>query len=321
MKSPLPRILCDVPRTLHARLEAAKAIRTLMTPAEDEPLRQRRAALAAVRGELDTIERDLQKAVEECSAIFKAELRKHLDAHRLSEEIDKAGFRPDQPRWPKGSGDISGRWSGGAGEAPPSPPKPPPEELPPRSWTIGHNQGPPLDDPPEIPSKEALPPEHEDWSFAQDVAKWLLRAGVRTAIRIGIEATIGGPVGDFLLALEAAYWLYQYLPAIQSYLDPPKTWGELQQNREPGYDKHHVVERWSKNDGIPQSLIESPDNTVPIPKMKHWDMNSWLDTPNEDFKDSDGNKISPRQSMKGKSWEERYQFGLDVLKKFNVLKP
>jgi hypothetical protein len=28
---------------------------------------------------------------------------------------DKAGFRRDQPRWPSGSGDISGRWSGGAG--------------------------------------------------------------------------------------------------------------------------------------------------------------------------------------------------------------
>jgi hypothetical protein len=27
----------------------------------------------------------------------------------------KAGFRPDQPRWPKGSGEDSGRWSGGAG--------------------------------------------------------------------------------------------------------------------------------------------------------------------------------------------------------------
>ena len=35
-------------------------------------------------------------------------------------ELDEtAGFRQDQPRWPKGSGDDSGRWSGGAGTAPP----------------------------------------------------------------------------------------------------------------------------------------------------------------------------------------------------------
>ncbi|WP_245421755.1 hypothetical protein [Rhodoplanes serenus] len=27
----------------------------------------------------------------------------------------KAGFKEDQPRWPKGNGEISGRWSGGAG--------------------------------------------------------------------------------------------------------------------------------------------------------------------------------------------------------------
>lgn len=36
-------------------------------------------------------------------------------------ELDqKAGFRRDQPRWPKGSGDDSGRWSGGAGSLAPS---------------------------------------------------------------------------------------------------------------------------------------------------------------------------------------------------------
>ena len=38
----------------------------------------------------------------------------------------KAGFKLDQPRWPKGSGDDSGRWSGGAGTASPG---------------IGHNSG------------------------------------------------------------------------------------------------------------------------------------------------------------------------------------
>src|SRR3972149_4331982 len=32
----------------------------------------------------------------------------------------KAGFRQDQPRWPKRSGRISGRWSGGAGDGSPA---------------------------------------------------------------------------------------------------------------------------------------------------------------------------------------------------------
>lgn len=32
----------------------------------------------------------------------------------------KAGFRRDQPRWPRGTGEDSGRWSGGAGKEEPS---------------------------------------------------------------------------------------------------------------------------------------------------------------------------------------------------------
>ncbi len=31
---------------------------------------------------------------------------------------EKAGFRPDQPRWSAGNGRVSGRWSGGAGTGP-----------------------------------------------------------------------------------------------------------------------------------------------------------------------------------------------------------
>lgn len=43
-------------------------------------------------------------------------LRRHERALREDrEDALKAGFRPDQPRWPAGSGRISGRWSGGAG--------------------------------------------------------------------------------------------------------------------------------------------------------------------------------------------------------------
>lgn len=45
---------------------------------------------------------------------FERALIRHADA------CLKAGFRPDQPRWPKGSGEDSGRWSGGAGTEAPS---------------------------------------------------------------------------------------------------------------------------------------------------------------------------------------------------------
>jgi hypothetical protein len=155
--------------------------------------------------------------------------------------------------------------------------------------------------------------------------RWLARAGwkplLRVGIRVGIEGTIGGPVGDFLLAVEAAYWAYKAYPYIRSYFDPPQTLEELRQNEKPGYDDHHVVERWSKKDGIPESKIEAPDNIVPIPTLKHWQINSWLGRSNSAYKNDQGEVISPRESMRRKNWEERYEFGLKVLRDFGVLKP
>jgi len=95
----------------------------------------------------------------------------------------------------------------------------------------------------------------------------------------------------------------------------------LQQNRGPGYDRHHVVERWAEDDGMPRSKIYTPDNEVPIPKIAHWEINRWLGKPNDNFKDAEGRKLTPREYLRGKTWEERYDFGLDVLRKFGVLKP
>jgi len=88
----------------------------------------------------------------------------------------------------------------------------------------------------------------------------------------------------------------------------------------PGYDKHHNVEQWSRKDGIPEEWIESPDNIVPIPKLKDWEINRWLDSENEEYLDENGMKLTPRQYIKGKQWEERRDFGLVVLRKFGVLK-
>lgn len=232
----------------------------------------------------------------------------------------KAGFRPDQPRWSKGSGDISGRWSGGAGEGPQAPPRPPPPEAPPHYWGIGHNQGPPLDDPPEIPRDQPRDePSIND--FLKAAARWLFKAGLRRVLEVGLEATVGGPVGDFLLAMEAAYWLKSYFPYIQAYLDAPKTLQELQQNAGTGYDEHHIVERWFEKDGIPRSLIDAPYNRVEIPTLVHWEINSWLGDRTSEFQDSNGKDMSPREYLKGKSWEERYQFGIGVLIRFGVLRP
>jgi hypothetical protein len=108
MKPPLPHSESAVPRTLHAQLEIAKATRMLMAPDGDELLRRRRAALAAIRGELEAMKRDLHKAGEECLALVKAELRAALARK----------YNPDQLRVPAGNRD-GGQWTSGS-ETPPT---------------------------------------------------------------------------------------------------------------------------------------------------------------------------------------------------------
>lgn len=105
-----PRIISAVPQTLAARLEIVKAIGLLARGDEVERL----------QGETDELTESVREIAKEI-------------ARNICCELHRAGFRPDQPRWPKGSGDISGRWSGGAGEQPQAAPKPPPGDLPPTS--------------------------------------------------------------------------------------------------------------------------------------------------------------------------------------------
>jgi hypothetical protein len=265
----------------------------------------------------------------------------HLDANYI-DALEKL-YNPAQPRVPAGHGRTSGQWTSGdwgsaasasshqaaselSDATPDNPWKPGTQyaanEAPPPG--IGHDQGAPLDPAPEVPENLQYNTS-TFWDFTKSAVRWLGRAGwkplARVGVRIGLEATIGGPIGDFLLAVEAAYWGYVAYPYFRSYFDPPKTLEELRQNTKPGYDEHHIVERWSKRDGIPEEWIESPINIVSISKLKHWQINSWLDTKTKECTDASGNELTPWQYVRGKTWEERYAFGLEVLRKFGVLKP
>jgi hypothetical protein len=273
-------------------------------------------------------------------AVFEA-LR--LDA-RYIDALEKR-YNPEQPRVPAGHPD-GGQWTSGDGSSagtasshqaaseqqvlsdatPDNPWKPGAQyaanEPPPG---IGHNQGPPLEDPPKIPEVPLPFNTRAFWGFVKVATQWLIKAGWRPvlpiAIRMELEATAGGRIGLFLATMEAAYWTYRAYPYIHSYFDPPKALEDLRQNIGLGYDGHHIVERWSSKDGIPEAWIESPANVVRIPKLKHWEINSWLDTSNPSFTNDKGEEMSPREYMKGKNWEERYEFGLKVLRDFGVLKP
>jgi hypothetical protein len=103
MKPPLPRIESAVPRMLHAQLEIAKAVRTLTAPNGDDPLRQRRAEIAAIRQDLKALARQIPRAFKEASALVKAELRAALAKK----------YNPDQPRVPAGNRD-GGQWTDGS---------------------------------------------------------------------------------------------------------------------------------------------------------------------------------------------------------------
>jgi hypothetical protein len=115
-------------------------------------------------------------------------------------------------------------------------------------------------------------------------------------------------------------WFTTYSAEIRSYGDPPKSLDELQQAVSipaPGYEIHHIVEQsQAERDGFTRDVIDSPDNLVRIPTMKHQEINSWYQKPNLNF----GGK-TPRDYLSGRNWEVRRSVGLEALTAAGVLKP
>jgi hypothetical protein len=87
-----------------AEQEYQEALERRQATAERLALCELKSAIAKLRSDL-AFERFKRAAVRWVIA-------QHL--------LRKAGFRPDQPRWPAGSGRISGRWSAGAGTVAPT---------------------------------------------------------------------------------------------------------------------------------------------------------------------------------------------------------
>ena len=153
---------------------------------------------------------------------------------------------------------------------------------------------------PEIPSPDPLTEKLRNL-VAKQAARWLARA-------IGNAAF--GPEGEFLTALEAvaetASWLRDKYPYIKAYLDDPKSLEELQADvGKPGsgYEVHHIVEQTAAaREGHSREDIDAPDNLVRIPMLKHWEITGWYMTPNDEL-----GGLSPREYLRGKSWESKTQ--------------
>lgn len=145
-------------------------------------------------------------------------------------------------------------------------------------------------------------------------------SNARTAIAKAVAIWLAEKAVGASEVIAKSSWLYHAIPYINSYLDAPKALEELQQDASTpraGYDRHHIVEQTSAEEaGYPRRKIDAPDNLVRIPRMKHWEINAWYQTENADY-----GRISPREYLSGKDWDERRRVGLEALIKFGVLKP
>jgi hypothetical protein len=173
---------------------------------------------------------------------------------------------------------------------------------------IGHND-PPKDQPgePEQPPKipEERPTDRRVRNrIIKEVAKYLAK---KTVENLGVVVRIGS-------------WIYEAYPYITAYLDPPKSLQDLQKavsKPEAGYDIHHIVEQTpAENEGYSQDVIDGRDNLVRVPTLKHWEITGWYARKDEEF----GMK-SPREYLRGKSWDEKMAMGKRALIEHGVLKP
>jgi hypothetical protein len=224
-------------------------------------------------------------------------------------ELEKAWDPTKHPRWPAGAPDSQGgRFRPVNNDGDPNSEVRSAAETPPPG--IGDNEGPPFDDLPDIPSEEPTSAQLRN-TVVKGLARWALRRGIAMLIP-GIGEAVG--------LLQIAEWIYDALPYINAYLDAPTSLEELQDaanNPQEGYQIHHVVEQTpARQEGFPESQIESRENKVRISTLKHWQITGWYNMSNENY-----GGLSPRQYLGGKDWVERTRVGRDALILFGVLKP
>jgi hypothetical protein len=194
----------------------------------------------------------------------------------------KAGFRPDQPRVPAGNPD-GGQWIDEDGDT-----------------DLLLVQGDPNEFP-EIP-EDPPPSTRERNSISVRIAMFLLATN------------------SIVQAENIRRWVWEHArDRIIAYLDEPKFLDELRRaagEPKPGYEIHHIVEQTpARLDGFTAERIQGWRNLVRIPTYRHWQITGWYATRNEEF-----GGMSPRDYLRGQTWEERFRVGLGALRKFEVLK-
>lgn len=139
---------------------------------------------------------------------------------------------------------------------------------------------------------------------------------IREALKNNDEKTLK-EIGD---AVSKAPWLSDQIDNILADQDQPRDLDELIERAKPGarpgYNLHHIVEQGPQNKDIPDAQIEAPDNIALVPTYKHWQITAYY----RRGKNPEFGGLSPREGLKGKTFQEKYDFGIKVLKVFGVLK-
>jgi hypothetical protein len=124
----------------------------------------------------------------------------------------------------------------------------------------------------------------------------------------GLTDKIGGELAEIFFRFKTRF-------------DDPKTLDELQARARGtkvdrlGYENHHIVEVTPNDGKIPDELLQGRDNIVSIPYYLHRDISDFYSRKNKDY----DNK-TPRDWLRGKSFEEQYQEGLKIMRQFGALK-
>jgi hypothetical protein len=89
---------------------------------------------------------------------------------------------------------------------------------------------------------------------------------------------------------------------------------------QPGWQDHHIVEQGPQNDDLSpeeKQLIDDPEDIVRVPRYTHQQLTNYYRNVDDN---PPCNGLTPRQYLRGKSFEDRYQFGLNVLRKMGIIK-
>lgn len=255
--------------------------------------------------------RNSQRLVENRFAYQATALQVLLAAKSLGWLSRKANFHPDQPRVPRGDPD-GGQWTDtgrGAGQG---------ESA--RVIRVSDDGNEPFYDGPDEDLDESAIQEVFRIPHAHPGSMGETYAIIRPLAGAAARRAQGGMAPrQYLESIKAPEWVYRYRPHIEAYLSRPKSLKELQadvRNAALGYDIHHIVERGpALLEGYPRAMINHPENLVRIPRFKHWEVTGRSMKINRQY-----SGLSPRQFLRNKSWAEKRQVGIDILKDSGVLK-